>query len=211
MAKKSGRKPMEQLEAVVDRLLAHFEKIDSEREVVFKKARELRRTSTRAAREVHKGDPAGAREMMKGAPALAGRLSRVNNRYNFVEEALQEYAETSLLLSLLEGKAVPTAEKLKVTERGYMLGLADCVGELRRHVLGLVRRDEIGEAERFVDMMEEIFYLLMKFDQPDAVIPIRRKQDQLRPIIERTRAELTMVKSQRRLEKKLAGHLKEKK
>ncbi|MFH1537761.1 MAG: hypothetical protein ABIH66_02300 [bacterium] len=207
MTKKKKQKPVEQLEPIIDGLLTHFEQIDAEREDIYKKARELRRTSTRAVREVHKGSPSGAKEMMKGAIQFADQLSSVSNRYNFVEEALQEYAETSLLLALLEGKDVPDADRLRVTERGYLLGLADCVGELRRHVLGLVRKDSIEEAEDYVDMMEDIFYMLMKFDQPDAVLPMRRKQDQIRPIIERTRAELTMVKSQRRLERKLAGHL----
>lgn len=194
---------MDELTNIIEELRSHFERIDAEREVFYKKARELRRVATHAVREVHKGSPDKAREMMSGMDDLAGELSKVDFRYGFVEEALQEYAETALLLALLTSNKAPTPAELKVTERGYILGLADCVGELRRLVLGLVRRDVMDEAERYTDLMEEIFYLLMKFDQPDAVVPVRRKQDQIRPIIERTRAELTMIISQRKLEKKL--------
>ncbi|MEW6202506.1 MAG: haloacid dehalogenase [bacterium] len=195
-----------ELDRIIEDLRGHFDAVDSEREEIYAHARELRRLSTRAIREAHKGSPQNAENALSDLRELAAKITDTFRRYPFVEEALQEYSEASLFLAFLMGKKIPTARDLATTERGYLLGLADCVGELRRHVLYLISRDRLDEAAGLVDLMEEIFYLLMKFDHPDGVIPIRHKQDQLRPIVERTRAEFTMIQCQKRLENKLTGH-----
>ncbi|MEW5947508.1 MAG: hypothetical protein AB1742_15070 [bacterium] len=191
------------MEGVVGRLRRHFDAVDGEREKVFHRARDLRRLSTQAIRAVHKGRIDQAREAVPGLEALSAELSVKEGVFPFVEEALQEYAEMRLLLVFIEGGAFPAPGEIRTTERAFLLGLADCVGELRRHVLRLIREERVEEAAGFVDAMEDVFYALMQFDHPDGVVPVRRKQDQLRPIIERTRAELTMVQSQLRLESRL--------
>jgi translin len=49
-----------------------------------------------------------------------------------------------------------------------------------------------GEGEYYMEIMEEIFYLLMLFDYPDAITRgLRRKSDLARSMIERTRGDLT--------------------
>ena len=195
-----------ELDGIIEDLRRHFDAVDREREEIYAHARELRRLSTRSIREVHKGFPQNAECALSDLRELAAKITATFRRYPFVEEALQEYSEASLFLAFLKGQKIPAAGEINTTERAYLLGLADCVGELRRHVLLLISRDRLDEAARFVDLMEEIFYLLMKFDHPDGVIPIRHKQDQLRPIVERTRAEFTMIQCQKRLENKLTGH-----
>jgi translin len=56
-----------------------------------------------------------------------------------------------------------------------------------------------------LEMMEEMFLILMKFDYPDAIVSIRRKQDIARSILEKTRGEVAVAVSMRRLEIKLAS------
>jgi len=52
--------------------------------------------------------------------------------------------------------------------------------------------------------MEEIFELLMEFDYPDAILPgMKRRQDMVRRVIERTRGDLTVAIRQRKLERAL--------
>jgi translin len=74
----------------------------------------------------------------------------------------------------------------------YLAGLGDTTGELRRHILDLIRRGKAAEGEYFLGVMEEIFHLLMLFDYPDAVTRgLRRKGDLARSMLERTRGDLT--------------------
>ncbi|MEM3012075.1 MAG: hypothetical protein QW084_01770, partial [Candidatus Hadarchaeales archaeon] len=70
---------------------------------------------------------------------------------------------------------------------------ADASGELRRAVLDCLRRGEFRPAEELFSLMEKIYELLVEFDYPDAVLPgMKRKQDVVRGLIERTRGELTL-------------------
>ena len=49
--------------------------------------------------------------------------------------------------------------------------------------------------------MDDIYYELVTFDFPDSITGgLRRTTDALRAVLERTRADLTMTQSQRRLE-----------
>ncbi len=52
--------------------------------------------------------------------------------------------------------------------------------------------------------MDDIYYELVTFDFPDAITGgLRRTTDALRAVLERTRADLTLTLSQKRLEKAL--------
>ena len=67
-----------------------------------------------------------------------------------------------------------------------------------------MRRDSLEDAANMFDLMERLFGMLMMFDHTEAVLPLRRKQDALRAVVERTRADLTNVICQKRLEVKLS-------
>ena len=191
---------MEKLYSEVERLKQHFDAIDKEREKAYKDARELRRMSVQAVRDAQRGKFDEARKLVEQGAALAETLAGGSTRFGFVDEAQQEYAEAAFTLAFLKGEDPPTQQELKTDERGYLLGLADTVGEIRRNALNLLRSDRIEEAKDCMDLMDDLHGLLLKFDHTDAVIPLRRKQDMLRGIIERTRADLTNIICQKRLE-----------
>ena len=52
-------------------------------------------------------------------------------------------------------------------------------------------------------MMEELFLVIMRFDYPDAIIQIRRKQDVARSLLEKTRGEVAVALSSAALQAKL--------
>lgn len=86
----------------------------------------------------------------------------------------------------------------------YLAGLGDAVGELRRHILDLIRLGRPEEGEVHLAAMEEIYHLLMSLDYPDAVTKgMRRKGDVARSLLDRTRGDLTNAIGQRRLEAEL--------
>ena len=70
--------------------------------------------------------------------------------------------------------------------------MGEAVGEVRRHLLDLMRRGELERSERLMDAMDEIYYLLITIDYPDAMTGgLRRTTDVARSIIERTRGDLS--------------------
>ncbi len=194
---------MEILVSEIERLREHFDEIDNCREKAYPLARELRRLSVQAVRDIQRGKFDAARELIDTSREIARELNNSAHQFGFSLEAHQEYTEAAFTLALITRAPLPTQEELCTNERGYLMGLADTIGELRRHVLNLLREDRVDEAVEYMDLMDDLHSMMMKFDYTDAVLPLRRKQDQFRGIIERTRADLTTIICQKRLEKKL--------
>ena len=121
----------------------------------------------------------------------------------YIENASQEVVEASCLLAILHGKNLPTPEQLNVSYSSFLLGLGDIVGELRRTILDHLKRGDIEKADEIFGIMEKIYNILIRFDYPSALVPIKKKQDIARQLIERTRGEMLMTNKNWALEKKL--------
>ncbi|MCA1668731.1 MAG: hypothetical protein LC793_15300 [Thermomicrobia bacterium] len=83
----------------------------------------------------------------------------------------------------------------------YLNGLGEAAGELRRHLLDVLRAGDIAAAETTLALMDDIFGLLVTVDYPDAVTHgLRRTTDLVRGVLERSRGDLTLTAQQMRLE-----------
>ena len=84
--------------------------------------------------------------------------------------------------------------------------MAETVGELRRHLLDSLREGEMEHCEECLEVMDEIYGVLITFDYPDAMTGgLRRNTDAVRGILERSRGDLTVAVMQR----DLAGRLRD--
>lgn len=84
--------------------------------------------------------------------------------------------------------------------------MAEVIGELRRSILDTLRRDSFDRCEEYMEVMDEIYGLLVTIDFPEAVTGgLRRSTDAMRGVLERTRGDLTISLQQRRLELRLAA------
>jgi translin len=108
-----------------------------------------------------------------------------------VEDALTEYAEAMLFSSIISGEELPSFSVLGIPPQPWVLGLADCLGEMRRTVLTSLMSEDIQRAGSVFSDMEGIFHTIMLFDTPEPILPIRRKQDIARGVMERTRADIS--------------------
>jgi translin len=127
---------------------------------------------------------AEVRELAKKHPALtySGMFS----------DALQEHSEACIFLELIEEHTFPSPKELGVPPVDYILGLADVIGELRRHTLDALRKGKVGEGEKCLDLMDEVFVELEALDEAYMLVPmLRRKNDVARRVIEATRADIT--------------------
>lgn len=193
------------LNGIINEIKKELDEKDKRREEVFASAREIRRISTRAMREMHKENYEEARVLIQTSRVVVSKLNGEDMAFSFLQEALQEYSEAVLTYSFLKKEGIPTPLELGIPSEAYVLGLADSIGELRRYILDVIRKDDFKEVEYFIDLMDEIFHEIMAFDYPSAIIPIRRKQDVARILLEKTRGEVTLALKQTKLEKKLEG------
>jgi translin len=198
------------LKEMLERMRKYFDAQEKIREEVLDASREVIRSSARAIAAVHRNDSADSDEMFaKARETLATLAEAVKAQPHLADSgtiisAYQEYCEAALVRSLIWGGKLLTAEELDASYKAYLAALADVTGELRRHVLDMIRADDVSEAERMLKLMEKIFEMMMEFDYPDVVLPgMRRRQDMVRRIIEITRGDLTTAIRQQKLENEL--------
>jgi len=179
-------------------MLSSFDAKDRAREESLKLTREAIRFCSSAIRSIHRGELKEAERLMDEAGATLQKIQELlkdhqDIRYaGFVDGAEQEYAEARIVYSITTAQKIPTPEEIGVHPVNYLGGLGDTTGELRRHILDLIREGKPKEGEGFLEIMEEIYHLLMLFDYPDALTHgLRRKSDLARSMLERTRGDLT--------------------
>lgn len=198
---------MKNLEDIADRIESRLEERDQVREIAIKSARAINRLSGSIVHSIHKGEE--VKPMMHEALDEAHRLRSLLEDHpamwesGLVEGALQELSEAAILLALVRGDDVPDPDEMGLPGPAYLLGLADAIGELRRFALERLREGRPEEATKYLDLMEELFLVIMRFDYPDAIVPIRRKQDVARSLLEKTRGEVAVALSSARLQGQL--------
>jgi len=98
-------------------------------------------------------------------------------------------------------------EELNVGDAPYLNGMTEAIGELRRHVLDIMRHGKLERGEELLDAMDDIYYMLISIDYPDAITGgLRRSTDVARSIMERTRSDLSLTLVQRNLQEAIAEH-----
>ena len=108
------------------------------------------------------------------------------------------------MLAVVEGKEIPSDKKLKVMEESYVLGLLDCVGELKRMIFDKIRTGDINNALKVFDVMENLYLHLYPFSMYDKVVKeARRKIDVDRILVEDVRGAITEEKRRSELIKAL--------
>jgi translin len=193
------------LSAIIDQIKEELDKKDKRREEVFPKSREIRRLSTKAIKEIHKKDFKKAKKLIDKAASSISGLDSSDMGFKFMQESLQEYSEAVIVYALLNKEDPPSYKELGIPPEYYALGLGDVVGELRKCILDAIRTEQYDEVDYFLELMEEISYEIISLDYPSAIVPIRRKQDAARVMLERTRGEVTVALNQAKLEKKIDG------
>ncbi len=191
-------------------ILAELAEASAARERALPLCRSATRHAANCIRAAHRGDWDAAEALLArsrlDAGAAADALRSFPGVYHagFLHDAQKEYAEAAITLALVRGRAVGTARELGVEGVAFLHGVAEAVGELRRHALDLLRADAVDAAERALELMEELFGLLVEVDYPDALTAgLRRAADVARSLLERTRGDVTLAVQHRRLAARL--------
>ena len=197
---------MTQLETISERIQTAFRARNAARDEALRRSRELIRLCATAIRASHRDEWDAARELLAQADAVAAEMTKDIAPYpdllhaGYTQDALKELVEAHATLALAQGAPVPEPEALGIPYPAYLNGLCEAASEMRRRCLDQLRRGNTAEAERLLGTMDEIYDMLGTFDFPDAITGgLRRRVDQLRGVLERTRGDLTNSLRQDRL------------
>jgi len=201
---------MKNLDQIGDRIRQHLEEKNTARDQALQRSRSLIRFCSKAIRAVHRDEFELAKDLIKEASELVDLLSTELAPFpdlykaGYTQSALKEFAEASIVYRLVAGEPLPEPEELRVGFVPYLGGLGEAAGELRRRTLDVLRRDDLAEAERLLEMMDDIYGLLVTIDFPDALTHnLRRITDMVRGVTERTRGDLTTTFQQGELKRAL--------
>lgn len=198
---------MKNLQKVMSKIESELDEKDEVREVALKSTRAVVRIAGSVLRGFHRGDKKA--EMLDELRDEASRLTNLLLDHpelastGYVQTAFQEYSEAMIIISLLQKNDIPSPDELRVASVPFLLGLADAIGELRRFCLDELKLGRVAKANHYLEQMEDIYTAIAGFDLPDAIAPIRHKQDVARSLIEKTQGEVALATTSQNLQKKL--------
>ncbi len=198
---------MQNLQATIEQIQIELDEKDAVREIALKSSRSITRLCRDIIHGIHLREDVST--LMETAEeevlSLRSLLTEHPDLYasGYVETAFQEMAEAEILNSLLSDSPLKRPAEMGISSTAFILGMGDVIGELRRAVLDALRQGKVEDAVRLLDHMESIFAALMRFNYPDAILAVRRKQDIARGILDKTRGDVALAIQSRALEEKM--------
>ncbi len=201
---------MDELETIAQAIRSDFAAQNEVRDSALRTSRELIRICATAIRASHRNDWDDARALLQDADKLAAEIGAILEPHpqlyfaGYTQDALKELVEAHATIAMANGAPVPSPDELTVSGATYLNGICEAASEMRRRCLDELRRGSVEEAQRLLEAMDAVYDVLVSFDFPDAITGgLRRRVDQLRGVLERTRGDLTNSLRQERLVKTL--------
>jgi len=191
---------MDILEDNFKKIRSELDKTNTIREKILNLSRQSIRKSSITIKHLHRGESKLANQLITENHQLLGEINKLSIdmkpiRFGMLLTSNQEYVESVFLQAFLEKKPFPNFEDLGVPYLAYLHGLTDFVGELRRVILDTLRQDKnIEIAIAALDLMDDLYSLLLTIDYPDSLtFNLRKKTDFVRNITEKTRGDVTLA------------------
>lgn len=195
------------LEQIAAKAQVTFTEKNTIRERALQYSRSIIRLSANAIRSVHRRETTKAKDLIFEAANYINQTNTILQTNpdiyyaGYLAEARKEFSEANITMALLLQQPLPQPEELGVNITDYLKGLGDSVGEVRRYILDSLRRDEWQECEDAMEIMDQIYTLLVTLDFPEGVTGgLRNTNDMVRKTLERTRGDFTVAFRQKRLE-----------
>lgn len=185
---------MDSTKKYLEKISKTLEKNLDERENLIKNTRQIITLCSESIIDCHKNDTkSAAKKVLEAKKLLAQYRKNINKSlYRYLIPSEQEFVEASSFLALVQSKEIPSPESLQVKEESYVLGLLDCIGEMRRDVYDKIRVGKSEDARKMFEKMDDLYLQLYPFAYFDKVIKeARRKLDVGRILVEETRIAIT--------------------
>ncbi len=180
----------------LNRIAKYLESSQDAREFLLTSTREVIVLCSKSIIAVHKGDLKAGHKHLKAAGKLLKKYrtkvtSNDLGRHLIVPE--QEYVEAACLMAVAEQRPIPTDKDLDIMmPEAYVLGLLDCIGEMKRTAIDQLRMGNIAESTRIFTIMDNLYLHMYPFSLYDKVVKeARRKIDVNRILVESVRSAVT--------------------
>ncbi|MEM1986029.1 MAG: hypothetical protein QXE05_02240 [Nitrososphaeria archaeon] len=179
-------------------LLKNLEDLDLQREYAYKESRQILISFPKLFVLLHEEKYTEAKKFLRQLEIRIKKLkSEIIPRWQkYLLQVEIEYVEAYAYLSLLQEGRVPSQKDIGVEVDAYLLGLLDCIGELRRTVYDNINKKNYDKAVLCFNYMKSILEKIFPLSYFDNVVPnLRHKVDLARKLIEETYIDLTRIKA----------------
>lgn len=185
---------MKDVQGSLDTIMDDLKLIEERREKLIKGTRDVIMHCSKSIVSLHAGKHDIASQHVSKAKDLLDELRQTaqTDLYRYILAAEAELVEASALRAIISGSSIPSVTSLNVNGNSYILGLLDCIGEIKRLVYDKMRNGKSDDAKNLFALMEQIYIILFPFAVYDNIVQgVRRKLDVARILIEDTRAAVT--------------------
>ncbi len=168
--------------------------VQERREKLIRGTRDVVMLCSKSIVALHHGQIDDAKSKMEEAKAMLEEFRKYakEDLYRYISVAEQELVEAYALRAVMENARIPIMQELDVMGSSYLMGLLDCVGEIKRLVYDRMRSGNEKDAEKLFATMEAIYNAIYPFSVYDNIVSgLRKKLDVARMLIEDIKAVVT--------------------
>lgn len=196
----------------VDKINRKFKDVEERRNAIIKGTRDATILCSKAIVSLHSHKKKESIEYIEKAKKLLEQFRELGKddlqKYLYIAE--QEFVEAFCLFSISENSVIPSMKALEVSDVSYVMGLLDCIGEIKRMIIDKIRAEGTSNVNALFELMDKIYGTIYPLAVYDNLMPgLRKKLDVSRILIENVRAIIT--EEQRRTKMiEMLEHFKEK-
>jgi translin len=188
---------VEHVQTDIEDINKKFKDIEERRNTIIKGTRDATILCSKAIVSMHAHKKNESLEYIEKANKLLQQFRELGKddlqKYLYVAE--QEYVEACCLFSIAEDNAIPSMKSLEVYDISYVMGLLDCIGEIKRMIIDKIRTEGISNVNTLFELMDRIYGTIYPLAVYDNLMPgLRKKLAVSRILIENVRAIVTEEK-----------------
>ena len=181
----------------VEKINRKFKDIEERRNAIIKGTRDATILCSKAIVSMHAHKKNESIEYIEKAKKLLQQFKELGKddlqRYLYIAE--QEFVEAYCLFSIIENSGIPSMKSLEVSDISYVMGLLDCIGEIKRMIIDKIRAEGTSDINTLFELMDKIYGIIYPLAVYDNLMPgLRKKLDVSRLLIENVRAIITEEK-----------------
>ncbi|HEX2306408.1 MAG TPA: RNA-binding protein [Nitrososphaeraceae archaeon] len=181
----------------VEKINKKFKDIEERRNAIIKGTRDATILCSKAIVAMHAHKKNESIENIERAKKLLQQFKEMGKddlqKYLYIAE--QEFVEAYCLFSIIENSVIPGMKSLAVSDISYVMGLLDCIGEIKRMIIDKIRMEGTTNVNTLFELMDKIYGIIYPLAVYDNLMPgLRKKLDVARILIENVRAIITEEK-----------------
>lgn len=178
----------------VEKINKKFKDVEERRNAIIKGTRDATILCSKAIVSLHSHKKEESIEYIEKAKKLLQEFKELGKddlqKYLYIAE--QEYVEAFCLFSIAENSIIPGMKSLDVSDISYVMGLLDCIGEIKRMIIDKIRAEGTSNVHTLFELMDKIYGIIYPLAVYDNLMPgLRKKLDVSRILIENVRAIIT--------------------